>query len=249
MGGKYRGMTMLVENIMTTPVISVEPSASIRDAAALMLAHRISGLPVVKRDGTLVGMLTEGDFLRRGELGTERKRSWWLELFVSPGKIADEYVHTHGRKVDEVMSADVVTTRKDASLDEVVETMSRHRVKRLPVVENGKVVGIVARSDLLRALAHAQPTGDPVVTSDERIRTDIEAELAKQSWSGHGSIHVNVKDSAVVLSGVVLDDRERQAARVAAENIAGVKSVSDEIVWVEPMSGIVISPTDLQRAG
>jgi len=240
---------MFVENIMTTPVISVEPSASIREAAALMLAHRISGLPVVKRDGTLVGMLTEGDFLRRGELGTEPKRSWWLELFVSPGKIADEYVHTHGRKVEEIMSDDVVTTRKAASLDEVVEAMSRHRVKRLPVVENGKVVGIVARSDLLRTLAHAQPTADPVVASDDRIRTDIEAELAKQSWSGHGSIHVNVKDGAVVLGGVILDDRERQAARVAAENVAGVKSVSDEIVWVEPMSGMVISPTDLQGAG
>jgi CBS domain-containing protein len=241
-------MIMLVANIMTTPVISVEPSASIREAAALMLAHRISGLPVVKRDGTLIGMVTEGDFLRRGELGTERKRSWWLEIFVSPGKIADEYVHTHGRKVEEVMSDDVVTTYMNAPLEEVVETMSRHRVKRLPVVENGKVVGIVARSDLLRALARTQPSNDPVAVSDERIRTDIEAELAKQSWSGHGSIHVNVKNGAIELSGVIFDERERRAAYVAAENVAGVKSVSDEIVWVEPMSGMVILPADLQRA-
>ncbi|MDF2118603.1 CBS domain-containing protein [Roseiarcaceae bacterium H3SJ34-1] len=239
---------MLVENIMTTPVISVDPSASIQEAAALMLAHRISGLPVVRRDGTLVGMLTEGDFLRRGELGTERKRSWWLELLVSPGKIADEYVHTHGRKVEEVMSNNVATTPRNAPLDDVVTTMNRHNVKRLPVVENGKVIGIIARSDLLRALARAQPSSDPVAAGDERIRTDIEAELAKQSW-GHGSIHVNVKDGAVILSGVILDDRERQAARVAAENVAGVKSVSDEIVWVEPMSGMVISPADLQQAG
>jgi CBS domain-containing protein len=239
---------MLVANIMTTPVISVEPSASIREAAALMLAHRISGLPVVKRDGTLIGMVTEGDFLRRGELGTERKRSWWLEIFVSPGKIADEYVHTHGRKVEEVMSDDVVTTYLNAPLEEVVETMNRHRVKRLPVVENGKVVGIVARSDLLRALARTQPSNDPVAVSDERIRTDIEAELAKQSWSGHGSIHVNVKNGAIELSGVIFDERERRAAYVAAENVAGVKSVSDEIVWVEPMSGMVILPADLQRA-
>jgi CBS domain-containing protein len=239
-------MIMLVANIMTTPVISVEPSASIREAAALMLAHRISGLPVVKRDGTLIGMVTEGDFLRRGELGTERKRSWWLEIFVSPGKIADEYVHTHGRKVEEVMSDDVVTTYLNAPLEEVVETMSRHRVKRLPVVENGKVVGIVARSDLLRALARTQPSNDPVAVSDERIRTDIEAELAKQSWSGHGSIHVNVKNGAVELTGVIFDERERRAAYVAAENVAGVKSVSDEIVWVEPMSGMVILPADLQ---
>jgi len=240
---------MLVSDIMTTPVISVEPSASIREAAALMLAHRISGLPVVERDGTLIGMLTEGDFLRRGELGTQRKRSWWLELLVSPGKMADEYVQTHGRRVEEVMSDDVVTTDMSASLDDVVEMMSRYRIKRLPVVEKGKVVGIVARSDLLRALASAQPSNDPVAASDERIRAGIEAELAKQSWSGHGLIHVNVKDGAVALSGAILDERERRAAYVAAENVPGVKSVSDEIAWIEPMSGMIILPAEPRAAG
>lgn len=240
---------MHVADIMTTPVISVEPSASIREAAALMLAHRISGLPVVRHDGTLIGVLTEGDFLRRGELGTQRKRSWWLELLVSPGKMADEYVQTHGRKVEEVMSYDVVTTSKDASLDDVVETMSRHRIKRLPVVEKGKVVGIVARSDLLRALARAQPSNDPAAVSDERIRADIEAELGGQKWSGHGLIHVNVKDGAVELSGAIFDERERRAIHVAAENVQGVKSVSDEIVWIEPMSGMIILPTEPQTAG
>jgi len=239
----YRGAedTMLVGNLMTTPVISIEPSVSISDAAKLMLAHRISGLPVVTRDGTLVGMVTEGDFLRRSELGTERKRSRWLEFFVSPGKAADEYVHAHGRKVEEVMSTDVVTVGRSLSIDEVVNLITRHRIKRLPVVENGKVVGIIARSDLLRAMARALPATDAVATDDERIRTAISAELSKQSWGG-ALIHVHVEDGAVELSGTILDERARLAARVAAENVSGVRSVSDQLVWVEPISGMVILP-------
>ncbi len=239
---------MLVESIMTTPVISVAPSASIGAAARLMLGHRISGLPVVGSDGTLVGMVSEGDFLRRAELGTERKRSWWLELLVGSGKIADEYVHAHGRKVEEVMAADVVTIRRDATLDDVVETMSRHRIKRLPVVENGKLVGIVARSDLLRAMANALPAADPVGAEDERIRSDIVRELSGQSWGGR-MIHVHVDHGAVELSGAIFDERERQAAHVVAENVGGVTSVTDQLAWIEPMSGTVIMPSDLGIPG
>jgi CBS domain-containing protein len=233
---------MRVDTVMTTPVVSVEPSASIADAARLMLTLRISGLPVVGRDGTLVGMLSEGDLLRRGELGTERKRSWWLEFLVSPGKVAEEYVHAHGRKVEEVMASEVVTTRRDASLDEVVELMARHRVKRLPVLENGKVVGIVARSDLLRALADALPAGAAPVSDDKRIEAAILAELAGRSWGGNGLIRAHVQDGVVELSGTIFDERERLAARVVAENVPGVKSVTDQLVWIEPMSGTVLLP-------
>jgi CBS domain-containing protein len=235
---------MLVEAIMTTPVISVAPSTSIRDAARLMLAHRISGLPVVASDGTLVGMVSEGDFLRRGELGTQRKRSWWLEFLVGPGTVADDYVHAHGRKVGEVMSSNIETTHRNATLDEVVETMSRRRIKRLPVIENGKLVGIVSRSDLLRAMADALPTADTAVVDDERIRTDILSELARQSWGGQ-MIHVHVDHGAVELSGAIFDERERQAAHVVAENVAGVRSISDQLAWIEPMSGIVITPSEM----
>jgi len=238
---------MLVEAIMTTPVISVAPSTPIPDAARLMLAHRISGLPVVASDGALVGMVSEGDFLRRGELGTQRKRSWWLELLVGPGTIADDYVRAHGRKVGEVMSSDIETTRRNATLDEVVETMSRRRIKRLPVVENGKLVGIVSRSDLLRAMADALPIADAAVVDDERIRTDILSELARQSWGGQ-MIHVHVDHGAVELSGAIFDERERQAAHVVAENVPGVRSVSDQLAWIEPMSGIVITPSEIAAA-
>lgn len=131
---------MLVDTVMTAPVVSVKPSASIAEAAKLMLSLRIIGLPVVKSDGTLLGIVSEGDMLRRTELGTERKRPWWLELVVSPGKIAHEYVHSHGRKVEQIMTTDVASIRRNAQLDEIVELMARRHIKRLPVVEDGKVV-------------------------------------------------------------------------------------------------------------
>lgn len=236
---------MFVEAVMTTPVISIRPSTSVAEAARLMLAHRISGLPVVEGDGTLVGIVSEGDFLRRSELGTERKRSWWLEFLVSPGKVADEYVHAHGRKVEEVMTNGAVTISKGATLDEVVEMMSRRSIKRLPVVDNGKIVGIVARSDLLRPMARALSPGDTQATDDEQIRAAIQAELSGQSWGGGGLIRVHVDKGAVELTGTIFDERERRAAHVAAENVAGVKSVSDQLAWVEPMSGVVVLPEEI----
>jgi len=175
---------VLVEDIMTTPVISVEPSTSVAEAAKLILSNRISGLPVTRRDCTLVGMISEGDLLRRGELGTEPKRPSWLEFFVGSGKLADEYVHAHGRTVEAVMSADPVTTRRDATLDEVVATISRHRIKRLPLLENGRMIGIVTRSDVPRALARALPEAPPATAADDQIRAAVLAELDKQKWGG-----------------------------------------------------------------
>ena len=189
-----------------------------------------------------MGIVSEGDFLRRGELGTKRKRPRWLEFLVSPGNAADEYVHANGRRVAEVMSDVVLTTTRGASLEEAVELMSRHHVKRLPVIEDGKVVGIIARSDLLRALLRVLPTPDSTDAGDEQIRQNIVAELASQTWAGASMIHVKVDKGVVELSGVILDERERQAARVAAENVAGVKAVTDHLVWVEPLSGMVVSP-------
>ena len=234
---------MIVEDVMSTPVISVEPSATVAEAAKLMLADRISGLPVTKRDGTLVGMISEGDLLRRGELGTTRKRPSWLEFFVGPGKLADEYIRTHGRKVEQVMSTDPVTTRRDALLEVVVAAMSRHRIKRLPVLDNGKVVGIVARSDVLRALARTLSTASPGAVVDDRIREAILAELDKQSW-GHKLIRVQVENGVVTLTGAIFDERERQATKVVAENVPGVKAVTDQLAWIEPHSGIVVLPEE-----
>ncbi|UDL90734.1 CBS domain-containing protein [Mesorhizobium sp. PAMC28654] len=233
---------MQAASVMTSPVVGIEPSASIADAAGLMLSRKISGLPVIRDDGTLVGIVSEGDFLRRGELGTKRKRARWLEFLVSPGRVAEEYVHANGRRVDEVMSDNVVTTSPKASLEEVVELMIRHHVKRIPVVDGGKVVGILTRSDLLRALLRSLPARNSTTVGDQQIRQNIVAELAGQPWAGTGMIHVSVDKGVAELSGAIFDERERQAVLVAAENVAGVEAVKDQLFWVEPLSGMVVDP-------
>jgi CBS domain-containing protein len=232
---------MQAEAIMTAPVIGIEPTASISDAAGLMLSRKISGLPVIRNDGTLVGIVSEGDFLRRGELGTKQKRSRWLEFLVSPGRAADEYVQANGRRIDEVMTADVVTVSPGASLPEIVELMTRHHVKRIPIVDDGNVVGIVTRSDLLRALLKVLPGSAPADTDDEQIRQSIIAELATQKWAGKDIIDVIVNKGAVELSGAIFDERERQAAIVAAENVAGVKAVKDSLFCAGPLSVVLVS--------
>lgn len=233
---------MKVQDIMTTPVFSVAPSTPIGEAAQLMLAHHISGLPVVDASGALVGVVTEGDFLLRSELGTERKRSPWLQFFLSAGRAADEYVQTHGRRVEDVMTRDVIATTRGATLEDVVEMMGRRHIKRLPVVEDGKLVGIIARSDLLKALAQRLASEPTDAGGDDAVRKAIVAELGRQFWSSNGLVRVEVKGGNVTLSGTIFDERERLAARVVAENAAGVKSVEDQLVCVEPISGVIIMP-------
>jgi len=236
---------MLVQDIMTSPAITTTTSCSVAEAAKLMLDNRISGLPVVDANGALVGVVSEGDFLRRSELNTERKRSWLLEWLTSSGKIAAEYVRTHGRRVEEVMTAQVSTIAPTASISDAVRLMERQDIKRLPVVENGRLVGIISRSDLLRALSRALPAA-ALSAGDAQIQAAIEAELAKQSWSRNGFIHCYVAGGVAELTGTIFDERERLAARVAVENVAGVTSVRDLLVWVDPYYGIALPPPDAE---
>jgi predicted transcriptional regulator len=202
-----------------------------------MLQNKISGLPVVDDKGQLVGMVTEGDFLRRGELGTRRQRARWLEFLLGPGRLADEYVQSSGRTISQVMTPDPKTITPQTPLEEVVRLMEHHRIKRLPVVHDGKVVGIVSRANLLHALASVVREVKPVAGDDATIRERIIAECAKQPWAPH--INVVVRDGVVSLSGVITDDRARQAFIVAAENVPGVKAVHDQLAWIEPTSGMV----------
>ncbi|WP_027035462.1 CBS domain-containing protein [Mesorhizobium ciceri] len=232
---------MQAKAIMTAPVVAIDPSASIAEAAGLMLSSKISGLPVIRSDGALVGIISEGDFLRRGELGTQRKRPRWLEFLVSPGKVADEYVHANGRRIEEVMSQDVITASPAASLAMVVELMTRHHVKRIPVVDAGKVVGIITRSDLLRTLLSVLPDAVPAAIDDEQIRQNIMTELATKKWAGKDLINVTVKNGVVKLRGAIFDERERQAVIVAAENVAGVKAVEDGLFCADPVSVLLVS--------
>ena len=236
---------MLARDVMTPRVISIEADAAITQAAHLMLQNRISGLPVVGPKGELVGMVTEGDFLRRGEIGTQRRRSRWLEFLIGPGRLAEEYVQARGRKVEDVMSRNPVTITEQTPLETAVGLMERHRIKRLPVVRDGALVGMVTRANLLHALV-SLATQPKAVGDDAAIRAQILAECDRQSWAPMSN--VVVRNGVVELWGVITDERERQARIVAAENVPGVKAVHDHLVWVEPMSGFVVeSPQDQAR--
>jgi len=238
---------MQVRDVMTRNVITVSADETLVKAAQLMLQNRISGLPVVDAGGKLVGIVTEGDFLRRGEIGTQRQRPKWLEFLIGPGRLAVEYVHTSGRKIEEVMTPDPYTVTEDDSLETVVELMERRHIKRLPVLRDGRMVGIVSRANLMHALASlAHYTPEPA-GGDSEIRDRILAALAKQNWAL--GINVIVHNGVAELWGTIMDERERQALIVAAENVAGVKEVHDHIVWIEPTSGIVIPSAEDEARG
>ncbi|WP_348627005.1 CBS domain-containing protein [Mesorhizobium sp. M3A.F.Ca.ET.080.04.2.1] len=226
---------------MTTPVVTVDPAASIAAAVELMLSKKISCLPVLGTDGTLAGIISEGDFLRRGELGIQRTRAHWLEFLVGPGRIAEEYVRANGRRVEEVMTTDVVSAPPSASLAQIVELMARHDIKNVPIVERGKLFGIITRSDLLRALVRVLPKTGATTADDELIRRSVVAELQSQCWSGGDLLGVTVDNGAVELNGAIFDERQRKAAVVAAENVAGVKAIKDSLFCAEPFSMVLVS--------
>jgi len=227
---------MRVKDVMTPKVICVGVDETVVNAARLMLHHQISGLPVVDKEGELVGIVTEGDFLRRGELGTHRRRPKWLEFVLGPGKLAQEYVHASSRKIEDVMTPDPWTIGEDESLETVVDMMERRRIKRIPVTREGRVVGIISRANLMHALASLARDIGPPTGDDSTIRDSIIATIAKLDWAPR--VNVIVKDGVAELYGAVTDDRERQGLVVAAENVPGVKRVVDHLVWVEPISGM-----------
>jgi len=231
---------MRAKDVMTSPVFAVRPDASMLEAIRIMLQRRISGLPVIDAKGQLVGMVTEGDFLRRAETGTQRRRPRWLEVLIGPGRLADEYTHSHGRIVSELMTENPVAVTEDTPLDEIVQLMEKRRIKRVPVRSNGQVVGIVTRANLLHALAALYRQAHPMVQSaDTLIRSHFLAELAKERWAPVGLINPIVRDGVVELFGTIMDDRERNALIVMAENIPGVRKVRDHLTWVDPMSAMV----------
>jgi len=233
---------MQVRDIMTTPVVTITASASVAEAANLMLTRNIRCLPVLGDDGSLAGVISEGDFLRRSELGIRRARPRRLEFLVGPGKLADEYVRSSSRRVAEVISTSVFSAAPGASLAEIVDLMATHDIKNVPILDAGKIVGIVSRSDLMRVLLRTLPRSGSATVDDEVIRRNILAELQGQSWSVGGDlIGVTVKKGEVELNGAIFDERQRKAAIVAAENVAGVKKVTDKLFYAGPLSVVLVS--------
>jgi CBS domain-containing protein len=238
---------MRAHQVMTRSVINVTPDTTILQAANSMLRGHVSGLPVLAA-GKLVGMVSEGDFIRRSEIGTELKRGRWLRGLLGSGRTALDFVREQGRKVGEIMSIDPVTITEDTPLEQIVQLMEKNNIKRLPVMRDDKLVGIVSRANLLQAVASiAREIPDPTA-DDDHIRTRIISSIEKNDWSPFG-LNVVVRNGIVHLSGVITEERSRQAAIVAAENVAGVKKVHDHLCWVDTMSGMYLdSPEDAEIA-
>ncbi len=220
---------MIASEIMTRDVTTVSPSASVREAAKLMVDRRLSGLPVVTSDGRLVGMLTASDLLHRVETGTERRSSWFTNFFADPDDMARQYAKAHGLKAHEVMSRHVISVRDDADLSEVADVLDRNRLKRVPVVRDGTLVGIISRSDLVRLLSEAS-IGQPIATSDDAaVQNAIWQAIRKQTWLNSGYVNITVKDGGVEAWGMVGSQEQRNALMVLIEEAAGDAKVQDHL--------------------
>lgn len=237
---------MRAHQIMTRDVITIGPETKIVEAANLMLQNHISGLPVVGPDGELLGIVSEADFLRRAEIGTQRQRGRLLRFLLGPGDAAANFVRAQGRKVSEIMTPDPLTVTEDTSLQDIVQMMEKNHVKRLPVLRDKRIVGLVSRSNLLQAVAAlARDVPDPTA-DDDHIRERIIDTIAKSDWMPF-RLNVVVRNGVVHLDGVIAEERCRQAAVVAAENVAGVKEVHDHLCWVEPMSGMYLNSAEDEK--
>ena len=219
-------------DVMATVVFLARPDMTVQDAAKALVNHHISGMPVVDVEGKLVGVVTEGDLLHRTEIGTEvKRRRRWAELIASTQELAHAYVKEHSRLVGDVMTSNVVSVTEDAPLDEIAELMERHRIKRVPVLRDGKVTGLVSRADLIRTLASVGPELRRSITpSDSEIRGAILAALSGSRWALRPQ-NVIVSNGVVHLWGVVTSEDEGKAIRVAAENVPGVKEVKSHLVY------------------
>lgn len=234
---------MIAGDIMSQPVIGISPDAPLEQAIGLMIQSRFTGLPVIDNEGRVVGMLTEGDLLCRVETGTEGENHGWLARLFTPGRLAGEYILTHGRQVYQVMTHKVIGVEENTPLSDVVKLMQHHRVKRLPVLRDESVIGIVSRADIMRAVGEA--LGVRVVApSDHLIRQTVLERLSCEPWAHRRSISVAVEKGVVVLDGSVFDMRARTAIGVLAENVPGIKRVENRIVCIEPNSGVVIYGPD-----
>lgn len=220
---------MKASDIMTSPVLTVGPETQIKEIAALLFERRISAVPVVD-GGALVGIVSEADLLHRQEIGTEclgRGGAWWLRLFTADPSVED-YVKSHARRARDVMTRRVATVSPDTPLAEVARLLEARNIGRVPVVDGGRLVGIVSRANLVQALAVTSDVADESRSrSDQEIRRLLLAELERQDWWRLDRANVIVTDGVVHFWGMVERDDARPAARVAAENVPGVRGVQD----------------------
>jgi CBS domain-containing protein len=217
---------MKARDVMTTPVIAATPDTPVRDVAQLLLDKRISGLPIVQGD-RVVGILSESDLLRRVEAGTEPRRSKWLETLIDPSIQAADFAQSRGVLARDVMSRDVIWVDSDSDLREIARVFEQRRIKRVPVLENGKLVGIISRANLLRALMVYSPPARADARSDQEIQEQIRDRLGDEAWLDFSRLNIVVTDGVVHLWGTLKSDEQRRALDVAVRGIPGVTDVQD----------------------
>lgn len=222
---------MLAIDIMTPVVATASLDTHVSALARMMLEQHISGIPIVNAKGDLVGIVTEGDLLRRCEIGTERDHSKWAEFFMSTDALAAEYVKSHGCVAKDIMTTNVVTVDESTPVTKIAELFETRKIKRVPVTHDGRMIGIVSRANLLQALVTNEQSliGKTASSSDRKIRKAILRELQDKPWKPGNVI---VRNGVVNYWGVVYSDTERDAMRIAAERVPGVKSVSDHTTYM-----------------
>jgi CBS domain-containing protein len=222
---------MKAVDVMVRDVVTVKPDDEVADAVRLLAEHDVSALPVIDDDENVVGVISEADLIHRPEIGTEKQRPWWLEAVTPASKLAGEFAKSHGRRVEEVMSTDVVSASEDTPLGEIATLFERHRIKRVPILRGGRLVGIVSRSNLIQALASSSPVqSNSGGESDRKIRLELLDRLDNQDWTDFGERNVIVSSGIVHLWGLVGSQDEHKALLALAEGVPGVVSVSDEMI-------------------
>ncbi|MBI5112396.1 MAG: CBS domain-containing protein [Rhodovulum sp.] len=229
---------MNASDIMATSVVTVTPDTPVQEVAALLLQHRISAVPVVDPDGRPIGIVSEGDLIRRAEAGTGHERSWWLKLLMGRDVLAAEYVKEHALRAGDVMTRELVTAAPDTPVAEIASLLERHRIKRVPIVRDGRLVGIVSRANLLHALATLRRPAPPSPVADSELRKHIMARLEAEPWVSSTLINVTVTGGVVDAWGVVDSVAEKQALRVAIESTPGVQAVHDNLVIRPVVAGV-----------
>src|SRR5262245_613548 len=219
---------MLVRDVMTKEVVTATIDTTVSQIAALLASKRISAVPIVDSAGHVLGMVSEGDLLRRVEIGTEKRHSWWLDLFADATTRAREFTKQEGVKAEYVMSRPVISIGEDAPLARAADVMQRRNIKRLPVVRDGKLVGIVGRADIVRALATAA-AAQPAIKDDRAIDEALHARLRALSWLDTTFVNFTVEKGVVSAFGFVDDAEQKRALRAAVESVPGVKRLDDHL--------------------
>jgi CBS domain-containing protein len=229
---------MEAQDVMTRDVVAVGPDTTVGEIAAILVRHRISAVPVVSGDGRLIGIVTQTDLAHRSETGTEKRRKWWLEAFADPDAKAREYVKSHGLKAHDIMSRHVVSVQQGDNLADVADALDAHRIRQVPVVSKGRIVGMISRADIVRKLAETRAAGTGPQPDNGTLQKAIWKEIKAQSWLKSAFVNLAVQDGVVELWGAVDSDEQRQALRVLVEGVPGVREVEDNVTLFPKMVGV-----------